>query len=339
MDQYQKNKMNTVEDIYESHNVDKRKKVNRSDKTISEETKKVVMNDGITSEMLNELDVPVFKYLTQITIHGDWEDFMDGLSIGGYKWLFTNKNGSLGVKYNAIDYDKKKRVYNALQHVGWKVRKTSNEFYAYQTAEIAGNKQEALENGKELIKKAKQVNTDYFIGGIEANLLHARFIGYVVELRLTVNAIYGKYVKQLIEDVSGKTVEEIEKIKEEKQRKREQEREERERKRQEKAERAQARREKLRKQLKNDDRLKHVDEVLDHGSYITIDVSDYSPDNDYPFKVITLWKKGRQKLFRRKKKTFETLDEAIEYARDDDKSFLFGRDKQRNEIKDVYSLI
>lgn len=337
MDQYQKNKMNTVEDIYESHNVDKRKKLNRSDKQISEDTINVVRNEGITSEMLKELDVPVFKYLTQITIHGDWEGLERNI-IGGYKWLFTNKNGSLGVKYNAIDFEKKKRVYESLQHVGWRVRKTSNEFYAFKTAEIAGNKQEALENGKELIKQAKEINTDYFIGGVEANLLHARFIGYVVELQLCVNAIYEKDVQRLIESVTGKSVEEIQQIKEEKQRQREKQREEQQKEWDRKAKRAEARRKELRKKLDNHDRLERMDEVLDDGFYIEIDVSDYSPDTDYPFKVNQLYKKGRQKLYRNETKTFKSIDEAIEYADEGGSSHLFGRNKQRFELNDVYAV-
>lgn len=337
MDHYQKSKMDTVKDIYESHNVDKRKKVNRSDKTISEQTLNVVRNEGITSEMLNELDVPVFKYLTQITIHGDWEGLQRN-TIGGYKWLFTNQNGSLGVKYNAIDFDKKKRIYEALQHVGWRVRKTSNEFYAFKTAEVAGNKRKALDNGRELINQAKKINTDYFIGGVQANLLHARFIGYVVELRLSVNAIYDKDVKRLIENVTDKTVEEIQQIKEEKERKREQERLEQQREWDRKAKRAEERRKKLREKLDNHGRLEHMDEVLDDGFYIEIDVSDFSPDTDYPFKVNQLYKKGRQKLYRNETKTFKSIDEAIEYADEGGSSHLFGRNKQRFELNDVYSV-
>ena len=69
---------------------------------------KAIEQDGISLEQLDSVNAPVYRYQTQITIHGVWPD-----TIGrclGYKHLFTNKNQSIGIRYGAIDGLKKKKL-------------------------------------------------------------------------------------------------------------------------------------------------------------------------------------------------------------------------------------
>jgi hypothetical protein len=53
----------------------------------------------------------VFRYATQITIHGSLPDFNP--PVNGYKFLTQNKNGSIGVRFAGIDAAKKRTIYKA----------------------------------------------------------------------------------------------------------------------------------------------------------------------------------------------------------------------------------
>lgn len=70
---------------------------------------------GVTIERLANIGVPVFRYATQVTIHGTIPDFAPEARPMGYKAIFRNQNGSLGVKYIAIDGTKKKLLVQACQ--------------------------------------------------------------------------------------------------------------------------------------------------------------------------------------------------------------------------------
>ena len=74
---------------------------------------------GVSIEELREIGVPVFRYETQVTIHGHLPDVSSG-RVNGYKSLVKNGNGSVGVKYSAIDGEKKKLISNACKALGSK---------------------------------------------------------------------------------------------------------------------------------------------------------------------------------------------------------------------------
>ena len=82
---------------------------------------------GITLEDIEELtkqNIPVLKYKTQITIHGLFPE-LNNSYIFGYKNLFQNKNKSIGVKYNAIDEEKRKRIAERLNCIGFNYSRNS----------------------------------------------------------------------------------------------------------------------------------------------------------------------------------------------------------------------
>lgn len=64
---------------------------------------------GITIERLESINVPVMQYQTQITIHGTLPDIKK-VAVCGYQSVIQNKNGSVGVKYLAIDGAKKQLI-------------------------------------------------------------------------------------------------------------------------------------------------------------------------------------------------------------------------------------
>ena len=69
---------------------------------------------GVSIETLENINVPVYEYQTQITIHGKLPGAnVERFLVNGYKSIFLNKNGTIGVKYSAIDGEKKKMVRRA----------------------------------------------------------------------------------------------------------------------------------------------------------------------------------------------------------------------------------
>jgi hypothetical protein len=69
------------------------------------------LEKGVTLEALEDIGAPVFRYATQITIHGLLPDYSPPPF--GYRFLTKNKNGSIGVKFGGIDAAKKERLYRA----------------------------------------------------------------------------------------------------------------------------------------------------------------------------------------------------------------------------------
>lgn len=90
------------------------------------------LETGVTLERLSEIGVPVFRYQTQVTIHGRLPDFNPETRPGGYKAVFRNQNGSIGVKYSAVDLPKKLALEEAceLTHKtrGWNAHRDSTGF-------------------------------------------------------------------------------------------------------------------------------------------------------------------------------------------------------------------
>jgi hypothetical protein len=76
---------------------------------------------GVTIEALEAIGVPVYRYGTQITIHGNLPDVLEDRVLG-YKCIFRNSNGTLGVRYVAVDGAKKEKILLAAGLVGKKTR-------------------------------------------------------------------------------------------------------------------------------------------------------------------------------------------------------------------------
>ena len=114
---------------------------------------------GVTLERLDALNVPVLRYSGQVTIHGVLPDFDADARPGGYKAIVKNGNGSLGVRYGAIDAEKKRlllRCSRAKPKTIWHVNITSQgcevsrSFYVHNEEERAGKKTEAIAALREL---------------------------------------------------------------------------------------------------------------------------------------------------------------------------------------------
>jgi hypothetical protein len=83
---------------------------------------------GITLEDLSAVNVPVFRYDTQVTIHGLIPDLPNDSN------LYTvNGNGSVGIRYGAIDKNKKDLLQRCakVSKTSWHVHRNSTEFMVY----------------------------------------------------------------------------------------------------------------------------------------------------------------------------------------------------------------
>lgn len=113
--------MKKIEDLLklDTGNYDTPKKLNRSARAIPRSFIDQIEASEITSETLAQIvraGFPVYRYKTCITIHGQF-DLESVPRIGGYKNLIQNKNGSLEIRYNAIDFQRKKKILRELMDV------------------------------------------------------------------------------------------------------------------------------------------------------------------------------------------------------------------------------
>jgi len=201
-------KNNVIENIYnETTDCDTKKILNRSDKVVSKELLDSVEN-GVTSETLNDCGLPVFKYNTQITIHGQFPTVTKNY-IGGYKNVFQNQNGSVGVKYQAIDYAKKVRIYNALAFkLKFRTEHNSTVFSSYYYKQFTHENYKEVELIRQNIRNIfEKVTLPY----IQKSIYVAKvpYLGTFLVCEFKVNAIYEKDMPELFNALFGQTETEI----------------------------------------------------------------------------------------------------------------------------------
>ena len=167
------------------------------------------LEKGVTLERLEALNIPVFRYSTQVTIHGHLPDFNNSARPGGYKALFLNANGSAGVRYAAIDAEKKSLIQRACSVAGgkWHANLNSQGLEVFRTFIVeTENVREAVRN--EAREALLSIPKDLFFGNAFSCSL-AYGAGYGVGVY--VGAIYDADLWKLAEFFTGlTTVAEIE---------------------------------------------------------------------------------------------------------------------------------
>lgn len=166
-----------------------RRVLNVSDKD-SGITLEEIEKQGVTIERLLGLEVPVFTYGGQVTIHGRFnDDIGKDLRVAGYKSVFKNGNGSLGVRYVAVDGEKKRRLEDICSLGGmWWVTIDSKGCQAHRSF---NDKQGCLDCYNSA--PTDYIGTKYAFRGI-----YGRF--YVV---LEIGAVYEKDFWKLATSLSG----------------------------------------------------------------------------------------------------------------------------------------
>jgi len=200
--------MKSIETFFESTNFDHKNILNRSDIVLKESDIEILENEGATFELLESLKVPVYKYRTQITIHGLFPELKNNY-ICGYKNLFQNKNLSIGVKYTAIDRLKKERIFKTITAFlnvdgvfdgKWLISNNSTEYSLYKCSKYFTTKEEYKTLLPQYQKEAKEINEKLFFGNVQVYLSQG-MQGYFMVLDLNIGAIKNENINPLIENI------------------------------------------------------------------------------------------------------------------------------------------
>lgn len=194
--------MKNLETFFELSNYDSKNITNKGTGTIPQTALDKIEIEGVTLEFLQGLNVPVYKYRTQITIHGLFPALVNNY-LGGYKNLFQNKNLSIGVKWQAVDFAKKSLIYNTIVSYldGWHKTHNSTDFFIYTTSKMFHDK----ETYKILLEDAKlnisHINKGLFFGNCGV-YLSQNFGGYFLVSYINIGAILETNVIPCIENIT-----------------------------------------------------------------------------------------------------------------------------------------
>jgi len=156
------------------------------------------IESGITIERLQSINVPVYMYGGQVTIHGIFTDIPSDLRVHGYKTVLLNQNKSLGIKYIAIDMDKKEllNTVSRFKKTRWNIsRNTSDGYYAMQTFHSTDHDNDK----KRAIECYNSTPDNLYIGSKVVGAM--MYGGYAVICYI--GAIYNENLWQLIEVFTG----------------------------------------------------------------------------------------------------------------------------------------
>lgn len=214
---------------------DRKNKLLRSNARLTNDEIERIDSGTLTIEDLNTLlskRARIFKYQTQITIHAQFPREFEN-RVNGYAHLTNNKNGSVGVRYGAIDEVKREYLQRYLSYEGFRYYKNSTEYDFLHTKAFT-NRDEAISYIEELKAKYDYHAVKSLMNGGFQILGGYHWGRYYVILKLTINTIPNENRPQLLKLMRCKTDAEIEiieneerKEQEERERKYEQERKER----------------------------------------------------------------------------------------------------------------
>lgn len=299
--------MNTLKNIFsEKSNIDSKCKINRSDKTVNQKTLDCI-EQGITSEQLDQIgrDLPIKKYITQVTIHGKFSKISNN-HILGYKNIFQNKNGSVGIKYNAIDESKRQRIKERLKWLGLIYFRNSEETKFQKKIRLNENNFKNAKN--ELMSLAEKIDTNLFFGGYNIFIGEAWGMKYLV-LDLSINAIYDKNIETFLNKIGAKK---------EYCRQKEQERENQEKKLQEKRQQEEQEKERKKQELWNNLDLSllnvynQVEKTSKPGLYLKIKTETIL-EVKIKFEIVYVYTLPGKKKPRFNKTSYESLSEALKH--------------------------
>lgn len=236
---------NKITDLFKkSSSYDKKHIKNLSTKKVPVALLQAV-EKGCSIETLEKLakGFPICKYQTQITVHGIFDD-PHTRCVGFYVNLTKNKNQSLGIRWTAIDHEKKEKLFRFIKLMDneWQIKEDSSSFYMCKMVRVSS--QEALQKAQERYQaEVERIDTSLFTGSANVFKLEGLWGIVYVGLALTIQCFPEGRLWQIAENITGKKKAEIlaaeaAKIAEEK--KREEEREAEWKKRREEADREHA---------------------------------------------------------------------------------------------------
>ena len=167
------------------------------------------LEKGIDSEELEALGLPVFKYKTQITIHGIFPK-VETKKVGNYKHIFQNQNLSIGARYAAIDYGKKREVYTMICKFNkpWHLHETSTEMYIYREKPIS-NKAEVDFAFEEIKTDLARLDKSLFTGEVLIQVIKVPYLGIRVQAVVNIQAIKKENMVPVIESLTPYSYQEM----------------------------------------------------------------------------------------------------------------------------------
>ncbi len=192
---------------------DKKNKLLRSNVKLTGEDVSKIDSGKLSIEDLNALvakRAKIFKYRTQITIHANFPREVQN-RVNGYSYLINNQNGSVGVKYGAIDENKRQYIDRFLQHEGFNYYKNSTE-HDFNLTKRFSKKEEAVGYIEYLKGKYDYQAVTRLINGGFQILGGVYMWQYYVILKLVVNSIPKENIGSLLALLKCKSVAEIEEI-------------------------------------------------------------------------------------------------------------------------------
>lgn len=196
---------------------DKKNKLLKSDARLSEEELRRLDSGKLTIEDLNQLlakKARIFKYGTQITVHARFPGEVNN-RVNQYAYLVNNKNGSVGIRYGAIDEVKRVKLARYLSHEGFRYDKNSTR-HDFTLTKTFADRDEANSYVSELKTRYDYKTLRNLIYGsidIYGGVIWGR---YYVYLLITVNAIEETNIPQFLKLMKCKSEAEITKIEEQK---------------------------------------------------------------------------------------------------------------------------
>lgn len=157
--------------------------------------------------MIEDFKYPIFKYRGQITLHGIFNEFDTNLRIGSYKNLIINGNGSLGVKYNAIDHEKKRKLGGMLSYFGWFHHRDSSSEYYTKTFSSNPNDIDSNRYKTDAINQYNSIVIDkhYIVKNLFYNPLSGR-----IYLEVHIKALLESEINNLFSILTKKTLADLE---------------------------------------------------------------------------------------------------------------------------------
>lgn len=193
--------MSSISEVLESANITHDSKARRVLNTAPDQKADITLSEleaGVTIERLETLNVPVYQYGGQITIHGIFPDTANDIRVNGYKSLLFNGNKSLGIKYVAIDSAKKELLAEAnrfRKDRKWSIHLDSQGMELWSVFHSADHEADK----KAVIECYNNTPDDLYIGGKQAAAL--MFGGYAVIIYI--GAIYQVNLWALIKAITG----------------------------------------------------------------------------------------------------------------------------------------
>lgn len=184
-------------------------KLNTCNKVVSQELLDKIEN-GCSLETLEEVSkgFDIFKYRTQITIHGLFPE-LSTRCIGRYVNIVQNKNKSVGIKYNAIDHEKKERLYKLIcDCTEYRITENSTTFHISQWIELDTSSEEAFKAPiKKAVDEINKIDRKLFYGSVHVYLCRGLFRTYAVK-EIKIKCFYERNFKTIVEQVCGMSYDE-----------------------------------------------------------------------------------------------------------------------------------